>query len=81
MLMAKAPLRKIAVPIEELIGKIDRSALPVGQEEAFRTWLLRSVNMQTTVETALRKGYSVKASPDLHSKKFDYWIQIIDPES
>jgi len=79
--MAKAPLKKIAVSIEELIGKIDRSALAVGEEEAFKTWLVRSTNMQTTVETALRKGYLVKASLDVHNKKFEYWIQIVDSES
>ncbi len=81
MLMAKAPVKIIAVPIEELIRKIDRSALPIGQEEAFKIWLLRSVNMQTTVETALRKGYAVKASLDVHSRKLEYWIQIVDPGS
>lgn len=80
MLMAKAPHKTIAVPIEELIGKIDRSTLPAGQEEAFKTWLLERVNMQTTVETALRRGYSVKASLDVHSKKLEYWIQIVNPE-
>ena len=74
MLMAKAPLKTIAVPVEELIRKIDRSALPAGQEEAFKTWLLRSINMQITVETALRKGYAVKASLDVHSRKLEYWI-------
>lgn len=81
MLMAKAPRKTIAVPIEELIGKIDRSALPAGHEEAFKTWLLEHVNMQTTIETALRKGYTVKASLDVHSKKLEYRIQIVDSES
>ncbi len=81
MLMAKAPFKTIAVPIEELIRKIDRSALPAGQEEAFKTWLSQSINMQTTVETALRKGHSVKASPDAHSKKSEYWITIVNPEN
>jgi hypothetical protein len=81
MLMAKAPFKTILVPIEELIRKIDRSALSSGEEEAFKAWLLRSINMQTTIETALRKGYTVKASLDVHSRKLEYWIQIVDPES
>ncbi|RZK33177.1 MAG: hypothetical protein EOO61_15750 [Hymenobacter sp.] len=79
--MAKAPLKKIAVSIEDLISKIDRSALPAGDEEAFKTWLSSSINSQTTVETALRKGFSVKASQNVRSKKLEYWIQIVTPES
>lgn len=79
--MTKAPLKRIAIPIEELIGKIDLSALAVGEEEGFRNWLTQSINMQTTVETALRKGHSVKACSTPHPKQVEYRVQIIDPDN
>lgn len=79
--MAKTPLKQIAIPIEELIDKIDLSALGVGEEEGFRAWMTQSVNMQTTVETALRRGQLVKACSSVQGKRIDYLVQIIDSDN
>jgi hypothetical protein len=79
--MARTPLKQIAIPIEELINKIDLSALSVGEEEGFRTWMTQSINMQTTVETALRRGYSVKACSITLRKQIEYSVQIVNPDN
>lgn len=76
--MARTPLKQISTPIDKLITKIDLSALVSSEQDDFRTWLTRSVNMQTTVETALRKGHLVKACSTAHGKQIDYLIQIVD---
>ncbi|RYF93542.1 MAG: hypothetical protein EOO00_06155 [Chitinophagaceae bacterium] len=79
--MAKAPLKRIAIPIEDLIDKIDLSALAIGEKEEFRVWMTQSINMQTTVETALRRGHLVKACSIPPRKQIDYSVQIVNPDN
>lgn len=76
--MARTPLKQIAVPIADLIAQLDLSALAPGEEAFFEAWLIRSVNMQITIETALRRGHQVQVSSSAHGRQADYLIQIVD---
>lgn len=78
--MAKRAAKQLSIPVEELISKIDRSGLSVAEQEKFTGWLVRSARMQITIETALRRGYSVKAYSNTYRKQIEYWVRIEDPQ-
>lgn len=79
--MAKARAKQITIQIEELINKVDLSALSSNEQEEFKVWMKKSTDMQVTIETALRRGRLVKAYLNTYRKQTEYWVKIEDPEN
>ncbi|AUD01813.1 hypothetical protein [Spirosoma pollinicola] len=77
--MAKAAAKRIAIQLEELIDKVDLSALPSDEQDKFKVWMAKSTSMQVTIETALRRGHVVKAYLNSYRKQTEYWVKIEDP--
>jgi hypothetical protein len=47
--------------MEDILDKIDRSGLPLDQQEGFVNWLRERPQLQTSARNALSKGQSIKA--------------------
>ena len=69
------------MPIEELISRVNISALSPNEQENFKVWLTKNIGMQLTIETALRRGHTMKAYVNTYRKQSEYWVKIEDPAS
>ena len=77
--MAKRAVKQIV--IEELIDRINLSGLSSAEEETFKIWLIKSAPLHTSIETALRRGHSVKACANTYRRQTEYWVQIEEPDN
>ena len=64
----------------ELLGQIDQSALTLAQQDEFKGWLQSHSSMQTTIKTALRRGFGVKAQSNTYRRQTEYWLRIEEPK-
>jgi hypothetical protein len=66
--------------IQEVIDRVDLSALSVDERPGFTAWLQERPNMQMSIESALRKGQGIRAflidSP--RKRGVEYSVQIIN---
>ena len=62
--------------IEEMIGKIDLTALAATEVENFTAWLVGQGSLQTSIERAFRHGQSVRAYSIVYRKRTDFAVRI-----
>ena len=72
--------KRIAPDMTEVLSQIDSSALTLSQQDEFKRWLQSHSTMQTTIKSALRRGFRVKAQSNTYRRQTEYWLRIEDPK-
>lgn len=73
--------KQIAIDMTEVLSQLDQSALTLAQQDEFKGWLQAHPSMQTTIQTALRRGFLVKAQSTTYRRQTEYWLRIEDSKA
>ena len=71
--------KRIATDMTKVLGQLDLSAITPSQHEEFKRWLADHSTMETTIKTALRHGFRVKAQSNTYRRQTEYWLRIEEP--
>lgn len=72
--------KRVATDMTEVLSQLDLSALTESQQDEFKCWLDGHSTMQTTIKTALRRGFRVRAQSNTYRRQTDFWLRIEDPK-